>query len=198
MIACLLAPSATFACSVSFAGLISLQFCLLLPARGVRSGERPSIKSPSRKTAPIDNRDDKAPNDFSRCLHRYQNRDHYIACLALPARPPLPRGQATSSVTNSVWIWMTSSSPSKSRTQRPTDPTEAEEAPFSLRRQQQQRCHRCQRSPSKTCGVSKEENRFPLVIIIIFLFFIHLSIRLKSYASSSSSSSSRLRFGPFL
>ena len=91
-------------------------------SREWRRGERPSIKSPSRKTAPIDNRDDKAPNDFSRCLHRYQNRDHYIACLALPARLPLPRGQATSSVTNSVWIWMTSPSPSKSRTQRPTRP----------------------------------------------------------------------------
>ena len=50
--------------------------------RGGRASLRPSIKSPSRKTAPIDNRDDKAPNDFSRCL-RHQNRDHYIA-------PPLP------------------------------------------------------------------------------------------------------------
>ena len=118
----MLVCSRRYLCSLCLLRLISLQFCLLLPARGVGSGEGPSIKSPSRKTAPIDNRDDKAPNDFSRCLRSHRNRDHYLLLPASP-RPALPASPsgATSSVTNSgLWIWMTSSSvESKSRTQRP-------------------------------------------------------------------------------
>ena len=67
-----------------------------------------------------------------RPVHCHQNGDHYIAslpshCPTARPRPPASPSGATSSETNSVvWIWMTTSSMTETRS-RAQRPTEAEE-----------------------------------------------------------------------
>ena len=124
-----------------------------------------------------------------RPVHCHQNGDHYIAslpshCPTARPRPPASPSGATSSETNSVvWIWMTTSSMTETRS-RAQRPTEAEEGgreggrPFQFTTTTEMSSSPRFGRPTvaETRGVS--ENRFPLVIIIFC--FIHLSIRLKS------------------